>query len=333
MTTSISTLELDDFFEQLDERIPFESLQLEADKSHGIKLDGLYCLHTGKLIGHFCLDELTFAIDEESDSDLESMVDSLAVRVVASMRPSPALNKPDMHTIKQLVSNRPVDALAYLVNRLYGNQFLLTKRSEDSFAPLFGRIKAHQKLTAASHAGVDLTPWIHWLLELDSKVNLHTLTPPTFERSRKGNLIATKTGESLMDLWGIESNADLYSVFCDWVFSRLDDVNQLEIEAKAQAAWSRSSNAMTKTAYVASWLENPQFARRKEAAIHNKKARAAQGRPKSAKSLKKQAQVDAANQLLAELMGGSKVVFKPRTESKPARKLLSAGALFAKKEV
>ena len=141
----------------------YSAIRELAISTYGVDPLRMYCLHTGKPMGTLDIDELAEAIYEESDDDeLESVVDGLVVRTVISMRPSPALNKPDLATIREMSVRRPVDALAYLLNRLYGSRDLITKRQPDAFKALLERIKTHRVLNDS--ASTNFAALIHWLL-------------------------------------------------------------------------------------------------------------------------------------------------------------------------
>jgi hypothetical protein len=71
-----------------------------------IDIQSIYCQHTGRPIGVLDESELDFILTEEDiDLDDESLLDAIVVRVIASMRPSPALNKPDRLTIRNLAAH------------------------------------------------------------------------------------------------------------------------------------------------------------------------------------------------------------------------------------
>lgn len=308
----------------IEEADSFDELKAAAFESHGVYIDGLYCLHTGKQIGSFDRTEIQFAIEDEITDSQEELIDALVVRTVASMRPSPALNKPDHITIRQLAARRPIDTLAYLLNRLYGTRDLLTKRNgELSFGPLLDRIKTHSSLVTLHFSfDLNLTPWTHWLLELDSKTNLHDLTPPLFEKDRLGKWIITKTGKPLIEVLESHEDASLLKAFESWVFDLLGVYAKRDSQATREANWVRG-NSLTKAAYIQSWLDNPGLARKVE--IANNKAQAAYnakakpGRPKSEKTRKLEDRVKQTLDLLAGVIDG-KVDIAPVT-AKPVLKL------------
>lgn len=310
------SVDLTAFFESYD----VASLRAKVLEIEGIDIQGVYCLATGKRMGLFDESEILAAIDEIGTDDEESLIDDLLVRVVASMRPSPAMNMPNRATIREMASTRPVDAIAYLINRLNGHRDLLTKRSEHSFQPLIDRIATHVKWTALHAAGVDLTPWIHWLLELDAKMNLHDIQAPGYGEHK----------QPLLTQVTVENQAELLAAFEAWVFERLKEYDKRDKEMLAQARWIRG-NTFARQAYVRSWLENPEVARRKDE--HKAKKKKA-GRP--ATNPKKQKLNEETNQFLYLLEGilDGTIETAPKTQPKKPKVLLG-GQLklnIAKKE-
>jgi hypothetical protein len=286
----------------------------------------IYCLHTGKPIGTLDPDELAEAVYEEGDSDDESLADALVIRTVASMRPSPALNRPDLGTIREMVSRRPKVALAYLVNRLDGTRHLLTKRDDSSYSYLLRRVQTFQLIDSLS---IDLAPWTHWLLELDSKFNLHDLVPPKFRRDKSGKLeFAPIAGDlTLADLLGLP---DGLAAFESWVFSKLAEHEKAEKSFAMQQAWSRG-NRMTGPAFVDSWLKNPEFATRKAEAIYNKKQKAKSATPRKSRVSKLEETTNQFLDLLEGVLAGSQADAEPAVTHK-RMPVLRGNMLFAKKE-
>ena len=240
---------LSDFFAPLDaERL--ESLKAQALDTYGLDVSGVYCLHTGKQVGSFHDSELIDAIDEiGADTDDESIVDDLVVRVIASMRPSLTLNKPNHETIRQMVLTRPVDALAYLANRLVSNRHLAVHRVP-IIAPYLQRIAIHRQWTRLAAAGVDLTPWIHWLLVIDANQNLHDVSPPV-----------DSAGTFLLQLVDTDNHESMFKQFHKWVESVTAAYETRQKELVAQQAWAQG-NKMTRSAATQSWKDNPQFMRK-----------------------------------------------------------------------
>lgn len=297
---------------------------------HGVDVTQMYCLHTGKPIGQIFDSELEEAIYEEGDQDIESIADALVIRCVASMRPSPALNKPDHGTIREMAARRPIDALAYLLNRLYGSKQLLTNRGEQWFAPLIARIETHRLLCDSYHApnATVYAAVTHWLLELDSKLNLHEITAPLFEKDRLGKWLVTKTGKPFVQ---VIHEPDALAAFESWVFERLHEWDKRDSAALAQLRWS-NGNRMTTSAYVRSYLDNPEIANRKHAEELKRKQKAANAAPKKPVSEKTRKNNERLNSFLAlmdDVIDG-KLPAAPVTPKKS--RVILGGMLFAKKE-
>lgn len=315
----------------------FDELKQSVFDSHGYWINGVYCLHTGKLIGRFEREEIEEAIFEEGGADQDSDVlgDALILRCVTSMRPSPALNMPDTGTIREMVARRPVDALAFLLNRLYGNRQLIKLGREAAFQPLFARIATHSACKRLAESGADLKPYIHWLLELDSKFNLHDLTPPAFMPNPKARdqWIVDSTGYAIPHLI---DKPNFLPAFEAWVFARLSDAAMRDSARQREATWFRG-NQMTGKAYLNSWLENPEAVQRKESALNKerqardrRKAAAKPGRPPSERTQKLNAKVAGFMDLLDGILEKAGQQETPKAAPKPS--VLRASGLFKKKE-
>lgn len=313
---------LADFFADTD----IESLRQEVLVDFNIDITGVYCLHTGRLVGRFDDFVIQFAIEESSDEP-DALADSLMARVVASMRPTPMLNMPDRITLVNLASKYPVDILCYLGNRLHGNRYLACNRTNETLAPYLGRIALHQQWSELASLGVDLRPWIHWLLELDSKCNLHDLNPIQMELDRLAKWIPTKVGKPLLHCVTPENAEELLKHFEAWAFERLAEFEDRDRRATAQAAWTRG-NTMTQPAFTRSWLENPEIANRKRAE-ELKKEKTKRIRPKSEKAQALDAKVDQFLGLLDSILDGD---VEAKTPAKPKAKVLIGGMLKLKRK-
>lgn len=291
---------------------------------YNIDICGVYCLHTGRLVGRFDDFVVQFAIDESGD-DEEEMIDGLMARVVASMRPTPMLNLPDRLTLANLAAKYPVDIFCYLANRLNGNRYLAMNRSSEILAPYLGRIALHQQWTELALKGVDLRPWIHWLLELDAKRNLHDLTPIQMGISQTGKWIEVTVGKPIVHCVTPENAAELLAIFEKWAFGLLAEFDKRDRLALAQNQWMRG-NTMSQPAYTRSWLENPEIANRKRADELKRKNKPA--RAKSEKTQKLDAKVSQFIGLLEGILDGEISTPTP----KPVAKMLTGAMLFKKKE-
>jgi hypothetical protein len=305
-----------------------ESLAQKAFAEYEIDIRGVYCLQTGKLVGRFDDSVIQFAIDEESSDDDEALIDGLISRVVASMRPTPMLNMPDRLTLANLSAKFPVDIFCYLANRLNSNRHFAGNRSAELLAPYIDRIALHRQWTGLALKGVDIRPWIHWLLELDAKRNLHDIAPPQISVDRLNNWILVTHGTSIFQMVTPENNVTLLGVFEKWAFEGLAEFDERDRKALAQNQWMRG-NTMSQPAFTRSWLENPEIANRKRADELKRLAKRVKNpKPKSEKAQKLDAKV---NQFLGLLEGILDGDIEPPI-AKPAVRLLTGANLFKKKD-
>lgn len=324
---------LSQFFDSddIDSRYSLSEVVAHAEKIYGFDIRNMYCLYTGKPLGRMFDSELEFALAEEISDDIDDLADAMVVRIVASMRPSPALNKPDHLTLKNLSAKYPVDTISYLINRLNGTRDLLLKRDgTNSFGPLLARIKTYHKWYGLAAKGFDLARWTHWLLELDCKMNLHDLVTPKVSKSRKGRWLTTFDGAPLFDMLD-ESNADeLYPIFESWVFEKLGVYEDRHKAAVAQENWIRG-NRMTVAAYTRSWIENPVIARRATDAQPKNQPKTV-GRPKTPATKKKESKLFGALALLDSLNETIAPKPAPKPVTTPKLKLNLASLNRVKKE-
>jgi hypothetical protein len=208
---------------------------------YGIDIHTMFDLHTGAPIGR--IDSNVFhtalidegALDDSEDGSvlsIEELSDSLLVRCMASMRPSPALNRPTTQTLKRLLESQPIVVVAYLLNRYRIKDWrTLTHRDDSWFETMLVRVDIWKHLSKLS-ADPDLDAverslrvLAHWLLELDSKCNLHTLTPAVgwFEK---------------------------FALFATPLIVEADRLFQI-------------GNRMTSSAYIKSWFDHPDQNQRK----------------------------------------------------------------------
>lgn len=312
----------------LTEETQIEELRTQALNSYGIDILGVYCLHTGRQIGTFDPSELQFAIEEEPVESDDELVDALVVRTIASMRPSPALNKPDRLTVRELVAKRPVDGLSFLMNRLYGNRHTIRQRTEAWFEFMITRIRTRQKLELAASEGLKLHEWTHWLLELDSKLNLHDLTPPLFRQTKESKWVVDfREGIPLIDAM---LEPGVLAAFESWVFKHLADYENSVRAAELQANFSRG-NQMTGPAFVRSYLEFPEVANRKRAEELKRLAarKGKPGRPVSEKTQKINAKVAEFMGMLEGILDGGEA---PTIQSAKPKPVFTGGMLFKSKE-
>lgn len=273
--------------------------------NESVDVSFMYDYHTGAPIGRINSDELQFAIEEEACEDIESLADAMIVRCVASMRPSPAMNKPDRTTIRKLVLSRPRHALAYLLNRLY-HPLSLKRSAEESFAALRGRIKMFQLVESFEVSVVhELT---HWLLEVDSTFNLskHADYPVKFPLY---SLIANPVKFTESVLKYLVKNDDKFV----------------------------DGNRLTNHAYLESYFDHPDYQHKKEVMRRPLRdtfttRKKASGAPKKTSAL--QAKVNQSFDLLAAAMATTTTVeSSPKREAlKLKSSVIAGGQLFANRK-
>ena len=228
-----------------------------VETDYGLWLFDMRDLHTGAVIGTIHREVYFTALIDEGvldDSEdgstitIEVLADSLLVRCMASMRPSPALNRPTTQTLKRLLESQPIVVVAYLLNRYrVADWRSLTHRDDSWFDTMLTRVKIWNHLNTLCESpdsdAVERTLRLlaHWLLELDSKCNLHTLTP--------------------VNGW------------FDQFFS-CDSIEQFELFAKEFALIATPliveadrlfaiGNRMASSAYIKSWFDHPDQNQRK----------------------------------------------------------------------
>jgi hypothetical protein len=144
------------------------SLVTYMQNEMGINPLRLYCQITGKPIGRIEADELTPFLN--NNHDVDSIADDLFVRIIASMRPSIHWNVMRESTLEAMAKARPIETLAYLMNRLFQpTEFYklpLTRRLDDQHQ----RIKLYAFLETMDTAKLDSLYTM--LIEVDAKMNL-----------------------------------------------------------------------------------------------------------------------------------------------------------------
>jgi hypothetical protein len=224
-------------------------------------------LHTGAIIGRIQRDTFHIALIDEGALDdsedgetlsIESLADALLVRSLASARPSPALNRPSTQSLTRLLKSDPRTVCAYLLNRYSLTHWRkLTHRDDSWFDDILHRIKVWEKLcTLTSGPDADanersLRALAHWLLELDSKCNLHELTPLP----------------GWFDVFHNLETVDQFELF----------VREFALIAAPKIAEAdknfRIGNRMASGAFIKSYFDNPTLVERKVEIANNKRQR------------------------------------------------------------
>lgn len=222
---------------------------------YGLNLLSICDLHTGAPIGFFNESVFHTALIDEGvldDSEngevlaIEDLADALLVRSLASARPSPALNRPTTQSLKRLMESHPKIVCAYLLNRYRLVDWRKLSHRDDSwFDDMLHRVKVWNKLSDLDD-GSDpyesaLRALCHWLLELDSKANLHMLTPVAGWFETFLGLETTEQFELFVAEFAIIATPTIVEA------DRLLSIG----------------NRMTSSAYVKSWFDNPILNERK----------------------------------------------------------------------
>ena len=140
---------------------------------HGFDPQYLYCQATGKPIGYVFTTELLEVIDSIPGT-VEQIADDLAMRILASMRPSLKWNRlreSDLDTMRKQV---PAETLSYLLNRLFEPDFNSSKFDWREIN--LNRIKLYEKLSDQPQ-GDFWDQCLLMLLELEAKLGLKSEKP------------------------------------------------------------------------------------------------------------------------------------------------------------
>ena len=138
---------------------------------------GIYCQFTGARIGSTLKEEMDSLLAYIGGVDADDIADDLAMRILASMRPSIRWNKMRAETLQQLRVTDPVGTMAYLMNRLFAPLNHRKTRLEDMLSSYRERIEAYKMIQSWGTTDESNTIF-YMLLELDAKWNLDTEYPP-----------------------------------------------------------------------------------------------------------------------------------------------------------
>lgn len=203
-----------------------------AESYPGIDCYGIYCQVTGKFIGtNHEVDDFFRA--QPKDSDPESVADDLAIRIFASMRPSIIWNKMRAESLNELRKDRPVEVLAYLVNRAFNP----LKSSGDYIVTMHDRIRSFIACGQLTDEVRDRL--LYLLLEIDSKNGLNTVFPPFH-----------------IDKFLFDSSDDILTAFTAWHESCMKEFAKFERAREQETRWWRSGNALAKPAFFSAFMES-----------------------------------------------------------------------------
>lgn len=207
---------------------------------HGYSPLGIYCQLTGKRIGHVDSDEFDALLDSLDLSDPEAASDDVAMRLLASMRPSMRWNKMRGETLADLADSDPVSTLAYLLNRLFA-PLNSRKIGVDSLLGAYAdRIKTY--LLCAEWGRTDDTNTLtHMLLELDAKWSLDLEAAPF------------TAYDFMFDCATLEHRIGLLK---PWYDLRVKAYDKKVKDDEMQVKWNRSGNVLAKPAFLKSWMRS-----------------------------------------------------------------------------
>lgn len=199
---------------------------------------GIYCQVTGKRIGttetvEFC--ELIHSLA----GDIESMCDDIAIRLLASLRPSLRWNKMRVDSLVEMRKVAPVDTLAYLLNRF----FAPLNARKTSLSQLLGvnedKIRLHTQLTRWGIDSGDMSSIAYMLLELDAKWGLDTEAAPF---NCDAFIMAT-------------THAERREMLAPYYTRRMKDWDAKVKHDEQVTRWHRSGNALAKPAFFAAFMQ------------------------------------------------------------------------------
>jgi hypothetical protein len=198
--------------------------------SHNIDPLGIYCSVTGKMLGYMLNDEVYTFLDSRTDIDLEQLADDWAMRLIASMRPSPNWNVMREETLDQMARSHPVETFAYLFNRLTStpdhHAIPLSQRTTQMLA----RIANYETIKAA-HDSEGFDKMLQMLLEVDAVRDLAKQEIP-FESIDWRNA-------------GFEERTRLIT---EWYQRECREYIKRRDESAAQARWEKHGNPVASRA-------------------------------------------------------------------------------------
>lgn len=202
--------------------------------SYGFDPFGQFCQVTGKRIGNSLEVQELIESMLERNVEPEDIADDIAVRIFASMRPSLFWNKMREDSLEEMRKSRPLEVLAYLLNRLFAPE-----RNANLLAIHHDRIRLWQRLEEWGMNDSTNTI-LYYMLEVDAKLNLASLSAPF-------------TVEDFLTRF--ESMPLLLERIQAWYAIQLDSYAKLLKRNELNTRWWRSGNALAKGAFGAAWME------------------------------------------------------------------------------
>jgi len=251
---------------------------------YGFDMSGLYCQVTGKRIGWTHIEEMESLINlvGAECNDADEIASDIAMRVLASMRPSHKWNKFRAESLADMRKTDPIETLAYLINRMFAPLNHRKIGIENLLGAYEDRIRAFNILSdwGVTDATNTLT---YMLLELDAKWNLDTESPPFSWQA------------FFLDAPDMDARIAMLQ---SWYADRMIAWEKRLAAEELMTRWIRHGSALAKPAFAAAYMES---------------------KPLSATAIKK-AEKDAEKQmfgdLLFEIMGSPSLDGEPTVEPK-----------------
>lgn len=256
--------------------------------------DIIYCGITGKAIGSLHNREW-WELAESLSGTVEEAADDLAMRCLASMRPSMRWNRMRMETLDEMRIAAPVETMAFLLNRLFESTDIARTLAQQLERIQLYELLAHQWDVAkqsdeAGSLGDYTNRLLLMLLEIEAKLGLRSESPPI-------------TCKQAMAMQGHDFFVTLAKSLTQWHATRVAFHLKEEREARYFAA-----NPGARRAYARQWFESA---------------------PKSAETLKreaKQSDINFFDSLFDELTNPASAMHKPAAQRPTAEQVESANA-------
>lgn len=207
---------------------------------YGFDPSGIYCSATGKRVGSTHIEELESVINLIGGDSAEEIADDLAMRLLASMRPSMKWNKFREESLRQMRKSDAVETLAYLINRMFEPRARLTIGIDAMMNYWEQRIRAFQILT--SWGTNDSTNTLtYMLLEIDAKMNLTEETPPFSWTA------------FFIDAPDMDARVSMVQ---DWYADLMERWEKRVKAEELQVRWMRHGSALAKPAFQDAFMES-----------------------------------------------------------------------------
>lgn len=214
------------------------------ESSYGFDPSGIYCSVTGKRFASIHIEELESLINlvggEAADDEIEAIIDDVAMRLLASMRPSMKWNKFREESLAQMRVTDPVETLCYLVNRMFAPLNARKIGIDNLVLNYAERIRAYS-LVSSWGVNDETNTLAYMLLELDAKWSLDTEYPPFTWQA------------FFIDAPDMESRI---AILQSWYADRMVAWEKRLRAEETQTAWTRSGNALSKPAFRDAYMES-----------------------------------------------------------------------------